>query len=134
MNKRINEKIGEIEEFLSQLNEIAPDSLDKYNSNIEKKAACERYAEKIIEAITDLAFIIIKQKNLKMPDDDFDAFSILSNNGIIDEKLSRRLKDAKGMRNILVHEYGKVDDKIVFNAVDKELEKDVRSFIERIKK
>ena len=38
------------------------------------------------------------------------------------------------MRNILAHEYGEVDDEIVFNAVTEELEKDAIEFIKNIKK
>ena len=42
--------------------------------------------------------------------------------------LAKKLRDAKGMRNILAHQYGKVEDKIVFNAT-KEIEADVNEFI-----
>ena len=62
--KRIKDKIKEIEEFLSQLKDIVPSNLEEYKADIEKKAACERYVEKVIEAVTDLAFLIIKQKKL----------------------------------------------------------------------
>jgi uncharacterized protein YutE (UPF0331/DUF86 family) len=37
-------------------------------------------------------------------------------------------------RNILAHEYGEVDDEIVFNSIKDELEKDVKGFIKSIKK
>ena len=38
------------------------------------------------------------------------------------------------MRNIIAHEYGKIDDEIVFGAVTEQLGKDVREFIKDIKK
>ena len=132
--KRIKDKINEIEEFLDQLKSIIPENLDEYQADITKKAACERYVEKIIEAVTDLSFLIIKKKDLKIPQDDIDAFNILLNNKIIDNDLAKRLKEAKGMRNIIVHQYGEIDDKIVFNSVTNELEKDVKVFISQIKK
>lgn len=133
MTKRIKDKIKEIEEFLDQLKYIIPASFNEYQSNIEKKAACERYVEKIVEATVDLAFLIIKLKKLKIPEDDIDAFNILSNNKIIDENLSKKLKMAKGMRNIIAHEYGKIDDRVVFEAITEELERDVREFIKNVK-
>ena len=131
--KRINEKIDEITELIEQFRSIVPSNLDEYKSNLEKRAACERYFEKIVEAVVDLAFLFIKFKKLKIPQDDADAFNILLDNKIIDNNLSVRLKDAKGMRNIIAHEYGKIDDEIVFEAITKELEKDVRDFIKNIK-
>ena len=106
-----------------------PSSFEEYRSSIEKKAACERYVEKIIEAATDLAFLVIKSKKLKIPEDDIDAFNILLENKIIDSDLTAKLKNAKGMRNIISHQYGKIDDEIVFEAITKELERDIRKFV-----
>jgi uncharacterized protein YutE (UPF0331/DUF86 family) len=130
---RIEDKIKEIEEFLEELMSIAPSSFDEYKESIEKKAACERYVEKIVEAVTDLAFLMIKLKKLKIPEDDMDAFNILLDNKIIDEKLSKKLKNAKGMRNIIAHQYGKIDDSIVFESITRELKKDVMEFIKNVK-
>ena len=132
--KRIRDKIKEVEEFLGQLKDIAPSNLDEYKADITKKAACERYVEKIIEAVTDLSFLVIKKKDLKIPQDDIDAFNILLNNKIINGDLAEKLKEAKGMRNIIAHQYGEIDDKIVFNSITKELENDVKNFINQIKK
>jgi len=134
MEKRIKEKIEEIEEFMGQLKQIAPNSFEEYESNIEKKAACERYVEKIVEALTDLAFLVIKLKRLKIPEDDIAAFSILSDNKVVNTNLLDKLKMAKGMRNIIAHEYGKIDDNIVFESITEELGKDVREFVESIRK
>jgi len=131
---RIEDKIDEVKEYLNELDGIVPLKVEDYTSNIEKKAACERYFEKIVEAITDLAFLIIKNKKLKIPEDDIDAFNILLENGIIDSSLENKLRDAKGMRNIISHQYGKIDDEIVFLALTQELDNDAREFIERIKK
>lgn len=130
---RIKDKIDEISEFLGQLQEIAPGSFDEYKSNIEKKAACERYIEKIVEAATDLAFLVIKSKKLRIPEDDADAFNILLENRVIDGKLAAKLKSAKGMKNIIAHQYGKVDDEIVFESITEELDSDVREFIGLVK-
>lgn len=130
--KRINDKINEIYKYLEELGSIAPSSFEEYKSSIEKKAACERYFEKIAEAIIDLAFLAIKAKNLRVPEDDVDAFSILLENKIIDNNLASRLKNAKGMRNIISHQYGKVDDELVFESITNELIIDSKEFIKEI--
>lgn len=131
---RIQDKINEINQFLEELNIILPSSLEEYKSSLEKKAACERYVEKIVEAATDLAFLIIKDKKLRIPEDDTDAFNILSENNIIDNELAAKLKNAKGMKNIISHQYGKIDDEIVFEAIKEELGKDVRKFVGVVEK
>lgn len=131
---RIKDKIGQIEAFLNELGSIAPDNFEEYASDIEKKAACERYAEKIVEAVIDLAFLMIKNNRLRIPESDTDAFNILVENKIIDEALAANLKKAKGMRNIITHQYGEIDNQIIFEAVKNKLKMDVKKFIRAISK
>lgn len=130
--KRVKEKIVEIEKFLDELAEIVPSKFEDYKSNKVVKAACERYIEKIVEGITDVAFLIIKYKKFKIPEDDIDAFEILKDNNIISLELTKKLKHAKGMRNIIVHEYGKIDEKIIFEAINKELPMHIQKFLREI--
>jgi|SRR3989338_4339163 len=134
MNKRTEDKIEEIEKYLEELSEITPSNLEEYKRDFKARAACERYAEKIIEAIVDLAFLVVKEKMLSAPENDLQAFDILSKNKLISDEISEKLKDAKGMRNILAHEYSDVDDEIVFNSLKCELEEDTINFIKMVRK
>ena len=131
---RIKDKIGEIEEYLEELENIIPKDIEEYQKNIEKKAACERYFEKIVEAVIDLAQLVIKFKKFSYPEEDTQAFEILLKNKIIQKELCEKLKNAKGMRNILAHEYGQVDDELVFEAITQEIMIDSEEFIESVKK
>ena len=129
---RIKDKIQEIENYLEELESVFPLSLDEYKKSFKLKAIGERYFEKILVAIIDLAFLIIKEKCLKIPEEEKEAFDILEKSNIISEKLCEKLKDAKGMRNIIAHEYGKIDDEVVFHALTEELVRDTNEFIRSI--
>src|SRR3990167_8210337 len=119
MNAKIKDKILNIERYLSEFETIIPANLSDYVSDFKTKAACERYFEKIIEAVVDLAFLILNELNEIIPEEDKQAFDILFNHGIITWQLSQRLKEAKGMRNIISHQYGNVDDEVVFESITK---------------
>lgn len=131
---RINDKINEITQYIEELYDILPTEFEDYKDNLEKKAACERYFEKIMESVIDLTFLIIKNKSLKIPDDDSKAFAVLAENNIIDLNLCKKLQEAKGMRNFLVHQYDKTDDSLVFETIKEELRKDIELFLKAIKK
>ena len=131
---RINEKIIEVEQFLEELESCLPDDFIEYKQDFKIRAIGERYFEKIIEAIIDIAFLIIKEKNLKQPEYEKQVFDILFNNKIISQELSLKLQDAKGMRNIIAHEYGKVDDELIFHSLTEELIIDSYEFIKQIEK
>jgi len=131
---RINDKIKELEEYLQELSEIIPENFEEYKNSFEKRAACERYFEKIIETVVDLSFIFIKENNLNPPEDEEGVFKVLFNEEIISERLCEKLKDAKGMRNFIIHQYEKIDDEVVFDVIKDELLSDIEDFLNQIKK
>lgn len=61
-------------------------------------------------------------------------FDILAKANILTESLARKLQDAKGMRNIIAHEYGTVNNELVSHAITEELADDVKEFLEQIGK
>jgi len=98
----------------------------------KQKLLVKGFFERIIEATVDLSFLIIKDRGFKIPEEDKEAFDILGKEEIISIELAEKLKDAKGMRNIIAHEYGKIDDEIVFNSITEEIKVDVREFIREV--
>ena len=131
---RISNKIMEIEKFLEELESVLPQDLEEYKKDFKIKDICERRFEKIVEAVVDLAFFVIKKKELKSPDDDKHVFKILEDSNIISSNLSKKLQDAKCMRNVIAHEYGRIDDELVFEAVTEQIIGDVREFIKCVKR
>lgn len=132
IKNRIEEKIQQIRQFLQELSEMNPLNFEEYRNDIKAKAICERYCEKIPEALVDLALLIIRYKNFPSPKNEDNAFEILEERGVINSVLAKNLKDAKSMRNIIAHEYGRIDDAIIFEAASHELEKDAKEFIKNI--
>lgn len=133
MKERINDKIKEIEESLAELEEIIPDSFEAYNDN-KTKAACERYFERIVEAAVDLAFIIVRERSLKLPEEEKEVFDSLVKAKIITSEVAARLRNAKGMRNVIAHQYGQIDDELVFESLKNELVNDIKDCIKQIKR
>lgn len=130
---RIQDKLEEIENYLFEIESFMPQDFEDYKDDIKTKAACERYFEKIIESVVDLTFLIIKSKGYKIPEEDKKAFDMLVKEEVITLKLAEKLKDAKGMRNIITHEYGMVDDVVVFHSITKELVDDVKDLLKQIR-
>ncbi len=133
MENRRGDKIVEIEEYLEKFGSIIPNDFDEYIEDFMRKAACERYFEKIVEAVIDLVFLVIKEKEFRSPISDRDALNILSENNIVSGELSEKLGDAKSMRNIIIHEYGFIDDKKIFRSIKNELINDVEKFLEAVR-
>jgi len=117
---RVDDKIESIVQLIEDLKIVKPMDFESYKNDLGKKLASERAFEKIIESLNDLAILFIKEKRLPLPTDDENAFEILANAKFISEDLSDRMRKAKGMRNILAHQYEFLDDEIIFEAIDTE--------------
>jgi len=129
---RISEKIKDISKCTEELYEYIPGSYEEYYKNPLKKLACERLYEKIIEATISIALFILRYKEWETPRDEGGAFQVLADKGVISEILATRLRDAKGMRNFIIHQYGEIDDLKVYTAITEELAEDINKFIEAI--
>jgi uncharacterized protein YutE (UPF0331/DUF86 family) len=87
----------------------------------------ERYLHLAVEACLDLANHWIADQRLGTPDSNRDSFTILERAGELDADLAERLRGWAGFRNILVHEYLKIDHAIAYHAIQSELD-DLRRF------
>jgi len=130
--EKILSKIDELNGYLEELEKIKPSSLEEYQSSIEKKRACERLLQISIETILDIGNIIVSNLKLGVPSDEEDLFDKLKSKKIISVEMIKILNIMKGFRNILVHKYGKVDDELTFENLDKL--SDFTDFIEQIMK
>lgn len=129
LKKRTEKKIKEIESYLSNLIRFKPENFEEYKLNLEKKWACERACERIAEGLVDLAIFLIRIKEINYNEEDEKAFSALLKNNIIEENLCKKLRNLKGMRDHIAHRYGEVDDKLVFDAINNEIEEDTNNFL-----
>ncbi len=84
-----------------------------------------------IEACIDIANHIIAANNFRRPQDYRDVFVVLEEEKIIPKKLSSRLQEMAGFRNVLVHRYVHVDMKKVLKFAKEDV-KDIENFVKRI--
>ncbi|MHA1664627.1 MAG: type VII toxin-antitoxin system HepT family RNase toxin [Candidatus Njordarchaeales archaeon] len=81
-----------------------------------------------IDAIMDIIAMLNKDLGLSLGDD-YTNIENLKNAKVIDEKMAEELKRLNGLRNIIVHKYNKLDEKIVIESLD-EILNIIFSFIE----
>ena len=110
---RILIKIDQLEGYLKELREILPADFTGYQK-IERRRACERLLQVSIEAVIDICHLLVAGLRLGIAAEEDDLFEKLKGAGIISLETAEVLKEMKGFRNILVHEYTRIDDKIVY--------------------
>jgi len=117
--QKIFEKLENLKEYLGYLNKLKAEaqSEEEFVSDFHVFGNTERYLQLSIQSILDIAHLIIIDLDLKRPDDNYEAVSILYDNKVVSESLASKLAKMVGLRNILVHEYGKIDRKKVYEVL-----------------
>jgi len=106
-----------------------PKNLENYT----KQDSITLNIQRVCEAVIDLGMHVIAEKGLGIPQTSRDAFEILQDNKIITPEMSERLKAMIGFRNIAIHNYQRLNLKIIQAIMEKDL-KDLLYFTDVILK
>lgn len=128
---KIYARIESLKEYVSILADLQNVSLSELEKDPIKKGALERYLQLAIEACVDIAEILISDQRLRTPQTAREAIEILGERGILDESFTKEFSKAVGFRNILIHDYIKIDYKMVLKNLKNNLS-DFHKFIKAI--
>ena len=106
-----------------------PKNLENYT----KQDSVTLNIQRACEAVIDLGMHVIAEKGLGIPQTSRDAFEILQDNRIITPEMCERLKAMIGFRNIAIHNYQRLNLKIIQAIIEKHME-DLMHFSEIIMK
>ena len=131
MEKEIRYKLKQIEENLSLIENNLPDNFKEFKQLGLVKDGIYKRIENAIEDMIDICGIINSELKLGIPTEDEDLIDNVFKKKIISKNLYLKIKEMKGFRNILVHRYGDLDDKLAFENIKSGLD-DFELFIKEI--
>ena len=131
--ERILDILRELDGFLEELDDAAPETLEEYLASSEKRRVCERLLQLSIECVIDTAIFLVRGLRLGTISDEENAFTKLEAKKVISKSLSKRLKDMKGFRNVLVHRYAQLENERVYELIENNLD-DFEKFKEAVLK
>lgn len=118
----LNKKIG-IERCIKQIREYyAIDSKLPFEADYLKQDAIAMNLQRMCELTIDIANYWIKSKKLGLPQDSGDAFVLLQRAGVIPEEMRKAFQAMVGFRNVLVHEYKKLDLAVMVDVIEHHLD------------
>jgi uncharacterized protein YutE (UPF0331/DUF86 family) len=123
--EKIEQRLMKLEHAVRKLKVIAQYSWDNYQKDDSLKDRAERNLQVAAQACIDIANHIIADHGFRTPIGYADSFLVLEEEGVIPADLAKRMKLVAGFRNILVHDYLELDDRIVFKSLS-----NINDFIE----
>ncbi|MGB9707047.1 MAG: type VII toxin-antitoxin system HepT family RNase toxin [Microgenomates group bacterium] len=119
LNKKlIKEKINLIQTDLLHLKDYKNLGFDEVAKNYATHKIIERIIEVIInEAIDINQHLIVELGKGRLPFDYKESFLLLAELKILPKAFAEEISQSVGLRNILVHQYRKLDEKIFYHSI-----------------
>lgn len=136
----LERKLQTITESLKLLAPIAKMDIETYRSDVYRRKGVERILQELVESMVDINLHVLRNKGAAVPDDMHGSFSALADAGILDSALAGDLAPSAGLRNRLVHEYDRLDDVKIIEAIHSALAQvpsyvaTIMAFVERSSK
>jgi uncharacterized protein YutE (UPF0331/DUF86 family) len=124
-------KASDLEQYLGQLAEYRGVTVEQYRGDWKTQRIVERTLQLAIEACSDIAGHVIADRRLRVPTTYAEAFEILGEAGILGAPTRDAMIRVARFRNILVHEYTRIDPALVMNVLQHHLQ-DLTAFLQAI--
>lgn len=125
----VENKISAAKKYLKILADYRQYSKAEIENSVERRGAVERYLYLLTQTTIDLAETIISFKKLRKPTTLTESFYILEEEQIISAVLAAAMAKMVGFRNILSHEYAKINYEIVVDVLKNKMT-DIEKFLE----
>lgn len=137
-NAMVKNRIERIEEDLLHLKDFVGFSFDDIAKSYNTHKTVERIIEVIVNHAIDInQHIIAESGKGHLPFDFKESFLLLTDLAVYPKEFAERISQSAGLRNILVHEYTRLDEKKFYHSIKdcyKDYTKYCRHVIDYLKK
>ena len=126
-------KAGLAQKYINRAIQKGKVDLSIFNQDIDCQDIVIFNLQKAIQGCIDIAAHIISDENLGLPGSTNEMFYLLEDNGYLDRNLTEKMVKAVGFRNLIAHEYEKLDLKQVHKVANIDV-LDLNAYIKAILK
>jgi len=102
-------KAGSVKSHLNRILEKRNVDLDNFIKDIDRQESILFNIQTAVQNCIDIAAHIISEESFGVPGSITEMLYILEKNGYLDNDLTQKMVKAVGFRNLIVHEYGKIE-------------------------
>jgi len=114
-------RLANLDTYLEQLESYRALDAATYHQDWKTQRIVERTLHLAIETCMDVADHVVADRRLRVPETGAESFEILAEAGLLPTQLGNALGSMVGFRNILVHDYTKLDPEIVIRVLRTDL-------------
>lgn len=113
----MQEKLSSLQSYYRELTELQHITYEEYCSNHLYSRTVERLLQLIVETATDINNMVLKMISKETPTDYYSSFIKMAEHNVFPMDFALEIAPSTGMRNIIVHEYQKIDDRLIHASI-----------------
>ena len=117
----LNARLEKLREYLNILRSIREYDLERFRRDPLVYGAAERYLHLSIECLIDIGNHVISDRGYRKPQNYADVFMVLNEEDIISDELLEKIEGMAAFRNILVHDYLRLDRDRVYTLFSEKI-------------
>ena len=129
--KTVASILNNLRGYQNKLAILADYSKEEFIQDFTKVESAKHLLQVSIECCLDLAHHIVADEGYRTPQDSYDSFVVLNEEGVLPDTFMPTLRQMVSFRNRVVHLYWDVDDATLYEIVQNNLE-DFETFVKYI--
>jgi uncharacterized protein YutE (UPF0331/DUF86 family) len=120
-------KVANLETCIARINAVYRNDRAAFLQDLLRQESVLLNLQRACENVIDIANIAVAELDLGVPASARESFELLENAGIIRPEITSKMAIMVGFRNLIVHQYFRIDPERVCNILDADL-KDLQHF------
>lgn len=113
----VADRLRRLREYVADLEPYRATTWETFERDKVLRRFVERTVHLACECCLDIGSHVISAEGFREPDGNRDIFAVLGAEGVLDPELAEKMKGMASFRNVVVHEYTRVDPKVVFGVL-----------------
>ncbi len=114
-------KLADLDQYVDQASEYRNVTVEEYRKDWRTQRIVERTLQLAIEVCLDIANHVIADRRLRVPATHAESFTVLAEAGLLDSTQRDAMIRMSGFRNLIVHEYARIDPGMVLGTLREHL-------------
>ena len=124
-------KAATVRKHLKRIEIKRGDSLETFTNDIDRQDIVFFNFQMAIQNCVDIAAHIVGEEGFGVPGSTNELFYLLQENGFLQSEIAEKMARAVGFRNLMVHEYAKIDIEQVYTFAHEHL-RDLNDYLVEI--
>ncbi|GBE05272.1 hypothetical protein BMS3Abin10_00895 [bacterium BMS3Abin10] len=125
----IKNKMADVQGYFKELQPILKEESRDIIGNNLKLHTVERLFQLIVDSAIDINTHIIVESGFNIPNDYQSTFIVLGENKVLPMDFAGKIAPSVGLRNLIIHRYGRVD----FKRMIDDIKNEIRDYLEYLK-